>query len=691
MAKYYFINQNLYNNIDPFNFGQNQQGHQGCVNGIEWNYPGTLLCSVSDDCNIILWDPFKKKKITQFHSNHTGNIFAAKFLEFNRENLLVTAAADSKLILHDLCTHSHLMVCECHRQRVKKLATTSHDSSLFWSAGEDGLVIQTDIRTNHVCNESMHLANVLIDLKTHSSSGAKVTSIACNPVRSELIAVGANDQFVRLYDRRMIRPMEIASTTDNLPADCVKYFSIGNQPSKRKYDHALACTNLCFSRTGEELLANISSDHIYLFNILNVKKPKIFSTDLTDVFGPLADEDKEFDLIDDVNSSGDAIKRPKTSISNISQSSNSSSSSSVVMAARQASLNVKTVSSTAPNNQVQPSTSKCADSTTVDGEEEMEETIEEKSRQLIDRINRTRRPNLRSFESKAKLPKHISPLFKNASSLAKKEKYSDALEVINEAICQMPNVSRFYCLRGNCYMKRKFNNDLYCALRDYYRSLEIDPNNKESHLKLAQCLYELNYFENANKCLSYFRENQSKDTRYKQYKELEKLITVALKEGKKKLNKRKKKKFTDAKKKNESQSSSYGRKFVENLSLSYFTIAHNSSNGQPSSRISSRTTATTSSDSSDSSSSSSSGSMSDLSVSLDTSGDEEEHSGTNNDHLYEVFADRDGDSDSDVPRFKRVKSKKELQWRTESYDFNRRFVGHCNVSTDIMEASFFGR
>ena len=675
-------------------FSFSTQGHEGCVNCIEWNYPGTMLCSVSDDCNIILWDPFKKKKISQFHSNHTGNIFAAKFLEFNHENLLVTAAADSKLILHDLCTHSHLMVCDCHRQRVKKLATTSHDSNLFWSAGEDGLVLQTDIRTNHVCNEIGKLANVLIDLKTHSSSSAKVTSIACNPVRTEQIAVGSNDQFVRLYDRRMIRPIEIASTADNLPTDCVKYFSIGNPPSKRKYDHALACTNLSFSRTGDELLANISSDHIYLFNILNVKKPKIFSTNLSDVFGPLADEGKDFSLIDDCSSPADAIKRLKTSNSNISQSSNSSSSSSVVKQHVTKAASNPTTSSLVQ----QPSTSRCVDNELADDEQEMEESIEEQSRQLIDRINRQQRPHLASFEAKAKLPKHIAPLFKSASSLAKKEKYSDAIEVINEAISQMPNVSRFYCLRGNCYLKRKFNNDLYCALRDYYRSLEIDPNNKESHLKLAQCLYEMNYFDVANKCLSYFRENQSKDTRYKQYKELEKLVTIALKDGKKKMNKRKKKKFADAKKKNDSQSGSYGRKLVENLSLSYFTIAHNNSNNsgeQPSSRVSSRATASTSSDSWDSSSSSSSGSLSDLSFDSEfnghTSGDDDERSRTNHDHLFEMFADRDNDSDSDVPRFKRVKSKKELQWRTEAYDFDQRFVGHCNVSTDIMEASFFGR
>jgi len=155
-------------------------GHEGCVNAIEWNYSGTQLCSVSDDCNIILWDPFKKKKLTQFHSHHNGNIFSVKFLGSNRDNLLVTAAGDYKCIVHDIVTHEQLMICKCHNQRVKKLATQSQDLSVYWSAGEDGLVIQADIREKHQCRQDTS-KNVFIDLKEHCGSSIKISSIACNP------------------------------------------------------------------------------------------------------------------------------------------------------------------------------------------------------------------------------------------------------------------------------------------------------------------------------------------------------------------------------------------------------------------------------------------------------------------------------------------------------------------------------
>lgn len=47
--------------------------------------------------------------------------------------------------------------------------------------------------------------NVLINFGPHLGRFAEAKCIAINPVRPELLAVGANDPFIRLYDRRMIR------------------------------------------------------------------------------------------------------------------------------------------------------------------------------------------------------------------------------------------------------------------------------------------------------------------------------------------------------------------------------------------------------------------------------------------------------------------------------------------------------
>jgi WD and tetratricopeptide repeat-containing protein 1 len=36
-------------------------------------------------------------------------------------------------------------------------------------------------------------------------------------------------------------------------------------------------------------------------------------------------------------------------------------------------------------------------------------------------------------------------------------------------------------------------------------------------------------------------------------------------------------------------------------------------------------------------------------------------------------------------------SEQEKAWRDEANDYTQRFCGHCNTTTDIKEANFFGR
>lgn len=53
--------------------------------------------------------------------------------------------------------------------------------------------------------------NVLIDLRTYMGDYyVEAKCISVNPVRSELIAVGVNDPYIRLYDRRMIKPVKVS-------------------------------------------------------------------------------------------------------------------------------------------------------------------------------------------------------------------------------------------------------------------------------------------------------------------------------------------------------------------------------------------------------------------------------------------------------------------------------------------------
>lgn len=167
----------------------------------------SLLASGSDDVQIIVWDPFRHKKLKSLQSGHQGNIFSVKFIPESNDNVLVSGAADCKVRVHDLSSSEATLSCCCHMGRVKRLAVAANCPFMFWSSAEDGLVLQYDLRERHRCSTVCN--NVLINLLNYNGPNAEVKCIAINPTRSEMLAVGANDAFVRVYDRRMISPQTI--------------------------------------------------------------------------------------------------------------------------------------------------------------------------------------------------------------------------------------------------------------------------------------------------------------------------------------------------------------------------------------------------------------------------------------------------------------------------------------------------
>ena len=70
---------------------------------------------------------------------------------------------------------------------------------------------------------------VLLNLNTWIGSHAEAKCIAVNPTRPEYLAVGANDPFVRMYDRRMLAPGDSVRMNAGvgLPDGCVRYYGPG--------------------------------------------------------------------------------------------------------------------------------------------------------------------------------------------------------------------------------------------------------------------------------------------------------------------------------------------------------------------------------------------------------------------------------------------------------------------------------
>lgn len=123
------------------------------------------------------------------------------------DDILVSGAGDCRIRMHNLKTAEPTFVCKCHKQRIKRIATVPSVPFLFWSVGEDGLVLQYDVRMQHVCRTNDQ--SVLVNLIYHMGHGAEGKCIAANPRKPELIAIGANDAYVRMYDRRMIKLSQV--------------------------------------------------------------------------------------------------------------------------------------------------------------------------------------------------------------------------------------------------------------------------------------------------------------------------------------------------------------------------------------------------------------------------------------------------------------------------------------------------
>lgn len=154
---------------------------------------------------------------------------------------------------------------------------------------------QYDMRMDHNCN-AMQSDNILVSIYTYMGTTAEAKCLDINQLRTEQLVVGANDPYIRLYDRRMIRSLSsFISKNHPLPKDPTKLaslFDCEKESFKIAYDsnnivqyfipghiHAegfaaskhqnVGTTYLTFSPDGRELLVNLGGDHIYLFDLVN--------------------------------------------------------------------------------------------------------------------------------------------------------------------------------------------------------------------------------------------------------------------------------------------------------------------------------------------------------------------------------------------------------------------------------------
>lgn len=148
---------------------------------------------------------------------------------------------------------------------------------------------QYDLRQTHSCQPHQECRNVLINLKA-SCQHSQCKCLAINPVRSEQLAVGCLDPFVRLYDTRMLSlttPSAQVLASDKDPA-CLAHFAPGHVcksgGKRRTMLQQLASTFVSFSPDGSELLVNLTSEHAYLYDVIRTVEPIRYNKDINGKF-----------------------------------------------------------------------------------------------------------------------------------------------------------------------------------------------------------------------------------------------------------------------------------------------------------------------------------------------------------------------------------------------------------------------
>ncbi|XP_059945211.1 WD and tetratricopeptide repeats protein 1 isoform X1 [Mesoplodon densirostris] len=418
------------------------QGHSGCVNCLEWNEKGDLLASGSDDQHTIVWDPLHHKKLLSMHTGHTANIFSVKqFLPHAGDRILITGAADSKVHVHDLTVKETIHMFGDHTNRVKRIATAPMWPNTFWSAAEDGLIRQYDLREN-----SKH-SEVLIDLTEYCGQLVEAKCLTVNPQDNNCLAVGASGPFVRLYDIRMIhnhrKSMKQSPSAGvhtfcdrqkPLPDGAAQYYVAGHLPVKLPdYNNrlrVLVATYVTFSPNGTELLVNMGGEQVYLFDLTYKQRPYTFL------------------LPRKCHSSGE-VQNGKMSTNGVSNGVSNG-------------LHLHSNGFRLPESRGHVS-------------------------------------------PQVELPPYLERVKQQANEAFACQQWTQAIQLYSKAVQRAPHNAMLYGNRAAAYMKRKWDGDHYDALRDCLKAISLNPCHLKAHFRLARCLFELKYVAEALECLDDFK------------------------------------------------------------------------------------------------------------------------------------------------------------------------------------------
>ncbi|KAH7464804.1 WD and tetratricopeptide repeats protein 1 [Phytophthora ramorum] len=266
-------------------------GHEGCVNTLQWNESGKLLASGSDDHKLLVWDYEQHKQRLAIETGHQLNIFAVCFVPGTDDHVLASGAMDNDVRVHYApFREDSSKVFRVHKDRVKDIGTSWAVPKVFWTAAEDGLVYQFDLRalprTSGTC-ETPDTSGVLINLgRDRNGRVLRGMGITTHPLDPSKVVLACGDFYTRMYDRRMLRVQQHMSSARTAgatePAEVfapphLHLDAYCDHKAQRFHDKSHG-TSIRFSSDGSEILANYHNDHIYLFKV-GSSETVVFSKD----------------------------------------------------------------------------------------------------------------------------------------------------------------------------------------------------------------------------------------------------------------------------------------------------------------------------------------------------------------------------------------------------------------------------
>ncbi|XP_015834612.2 DDB1- and CUL4-associated factor 8 isoform X2 [Tribolium castaneum] len=226
--------------------------HAGCVNSLNFHPDGTLLASGADDLKVVVWDWKLGKTLLKYKTKHRANVFQSKFLHLYGDLHIATCARDGQVRLAQVNKEEgvrNARLLGSHKGPCHKLIVLPEQPHIILSAGEDGAVLNHDVRDP----KSTKVVTVKEDSKTIA-----LYSIHGHPLKSHEFCVSGRDSIVRVYDQRK----------SNKPA--ATYTPFAKAKNHRNYHVTCAVYN----HNGSEILASYSESDVFLFDVNDTEPGK---------------------------------------------------------------------------------------------------------------------------------------------------------------------------------------------------------------------------------------------------------------------------------------------------------------------------------------------------------------------------------------------------------------------------------